>query len=116
MQLKFQKIDNYDNSIFVVSNNPEDKNAFDRLTVFTNILKSQNISTFLPIYATKDYASIRFKKDSKFKFSEGSTYELEYVIRKKQHEGKEYVSCYINKSKLVKKGDVINYGEILKLE
>jgi len=91
-------------------------NAFDRLTMFTDILKSQNLSTFLAIYATKDYASIRFKKDNKFKFSQGSVYELEYVIRKKEHEGKEYVSCYINKSKLVKKGEPANYGEFMKLD
>ena len=114
MQLKFQKIDNYDNSIFVVSNTPENKNVFDRLTVFADILKSQNLSTFLPIYATKDYASIRFKKDNKFKFSQGSVYELEYVVRKKEHEGKEYVSCFINKSKLVRKGENV-YGSIIKL-
>jgi hypothetical protein len=116
MQLKFQKTDQFSNSIFIVSNKPEDKNAFDRLTVFANILTSQNLSTFLPIYATKDYASIRFKKDDKFKFNQGSVYELEYVIRKKEHEGKEYVSCFINKSKLVKKGQTVDHGEILKLE
>ena len=103
--IEFQKIDSYDNSIFVVSNTLENENPVCR------ILKSQNLSTCLPIYATKDYASIRFKR-----IINSNSIKGVYVIRKKEHEGKEYVSCFINKSKLVKKGEAVDHGVILKLE
>ena len=115
MQLRFQKIDPYENSIFIVgTNKPEEKDAFDRLSKFYEALKNQNITTFLPLYATPEYATIRFKPNAKFKFVEGNTYELEYVLRKKAYEGKDYVSCFVNKSKLVKKAEPVDYGELLK--
>jgi hypothetical protein len=69
MQLRFQKIDQYKNSIFIVgTNKPEEKDGFDRLTKFYNNLKNQNISTFPPLYATPDYATIRFKPNTKYNF------------------------------------------------
>ena len=104
MQLRFQKVDQYKNSIFIVSSNKEEeKDSFNRLTKFHEALKNQNITTFLPIYATADFSTIRFKPNTKFNFAEGNMYELEFNIRKKTYEGKEFVSCFVNKSKLVKK-------------
>jgi len=117
MQLRFQKIDPYKNSIFIVSpNKPEEKDGFDRLTKFYEALKNQNITTFLPIYATADFSTIRFKPNNKFNFAENNMYELEFNIRKREYEGKDYVSCFVNKSKLVKKAEPLDYGELLKLE
>jgi hypothetical protein len=119
MQVRFQKIDQYKNSIFIVgfgTNKPEEKESFDRLSKFYEALKNQNITTFLSIYATTDYATIRFKPNTKFNFVEDNTYELEFNIRKKEYEGKDYVSCFVNKSKLVKKALPVDYGELLKLE
>ena len=117
MQLRFQKVDQYKNSIFIVgTNKPEEKDAFDRLTKFHEALKNQNISTFLPLYSTPEYATIRFKPNTKFKFVEGNTYELEFNIRKKTYEGKEYVSCFVNKSKLISKAALVDYGELMTLE
>ena len=117
MQLRFQKIDQYKNSIFIVGfNKPEEKDSFDRLTKFHEALQNQNISTFLPIYATADYATIRFKPNTKFNFVEGNTYEVEFNIRKKEYEGKDYISCFVNKSKLIRKAQPIDYGELMQLE
>ena len=117
MQLRFQKIDDYKNSIFIVgTNKPEEKDGFDRLSKFYEALKDQNTTTFLPLYATPDYATIRFKPNAKFKFVEGNVYEIEYTIRKRLYEGKEFISCFVNKSKLVKKAEPVNYGELLTLE
>lgn len=117
MTLRFQKIDQYKNSIFIVSSNrPDEKDTFDRITKFYETLKKQNITTFLPMYGTSDYATIRFKPNTKYNFVEGGTYELEFVIRKKEHEGRDYVSCFVNKSKLMKKAVTLNLGEILNLE
>jgi hypothetical protein len=117
MQFRFQKIDPYKNSIFIVgTNNPEEKDSFDRITKFYDTLKNQKITTFLPLYATPDYATIRFKPNTKYKFVEGNTYELEFVIRKKAYEGKEYINCFVNKSKLVKKTEPVDLGELLTLE
>jgi hypothetical protein len=116
MQLRFQKVDPYKNSIFIVgTNKPEEKDGFDRLTKFHENLKNK-ITTFLPIYATPEYATIRFKPNTKFNFVEGNTYELEFNIRKREYEGKDYVSCFVNKSKLTKKAALVDYGELLTLE
>ena len=117
MQLRFQKIDPYKNSIFIVgTNKPEEKDAFDRRSKFHEALKNQNITTFLPLYSTPEYATIRFKPNTKFKFVEGTTYELEFNIRKKVYEGKDYVSCFVNKSKLISKAIPVDYGELMTLE
>ena len=117
MQLRFQKVDQYKNSIFIVgTNKPEEKDAFHRLTKFHEALKNQNITTFLPLYSTPEYATIRFKPNTKFKFVESNTYELEFNIRKKTYEGKEYVSCFVNKSKLISKAALVDYGELMTLE
>ena len=117
MQIRFQKVDQYKNSISIVgTNKPEEKDAFDRLSKFYEALKNQNISTFLPLYSTPEYATIRFKPNTKFKFVEGTTYELEFNIRKKVYEGKDYVSCFVNKSKLISKAALVDYGEVMTLE
>jgi hypothetical protein len=109
MQLRFQKVDQYKNSIFIAgANKINEEDAFHRLTKFHEALKNQNISTF--------HATIRFKPNTKFKFVEGNTYELEFNIRKKAYEGKDYVSCFINKSKLISKAALVDYGELMTLE
>ena len=117
MQLRFQKVDQYKNSIFIAgANKINEEDAFHRLTKFHEALKNQNISTFLPLYSTPEYATIRFKPNTKFKFVEGNTYQLEFNIRKKAYEGKDFVSCFVNKSKLISKAALVDYGELMTLE
>ena len=117
MQIRFQKVDQYKNSIFIAeANKTNEEDAFARLSKFYEALKNQNITTFLPLYSTPEYATIRFKPNTKFKFVEGNTYQLEFNIRKKAYEGKDYVSCFINKSKLISKAALVDYGELMTLE
>ena len=114
MQLRFQKADQYKNSIFICSTkNPEEKEAYGCLEKIHNALQAQGISTFLPVYSTSEYSTIRFKPNNKFNFAEGATYELKFNIRKKDYEGKNYVSCYVESSKLIKKAAPLNLGELM---
>ena len=116
MSIRFQKVDQYKNSIFIAGTKKlSEKDAFDRLSLIYAKLEG-TVSTFLPIYATADYATIRFKPNTKFKFEEGGLYEVEFAVRKKEYENKDYISVFINNSKLVKKADVVDQGELLVLE
>jgi hypothetical protein len=113
MIIRFQKADTYGNSIFIAG--VEDVTSFETLTRFSDSLKKQELVTFLPIYATEKFATIRFKPNNKFKFVENSTYEIEFQIRKKLHKEKFYISCYVLKSKLVTAADPKDYGDIIEL-
>ena len=116
MQIRFQKVDQYKNSIFIAGTKKlSEKDAFDRLSLIYDKLKG-TVPTFLPIYATADYTTIRFKPNTKFKFDEGCLYEVEFAVRKKEYKDQDYISCFVNKSKLVKKADVVDQGELLTLE
>ena len=116
MYLRYQKLDQFKNPVFVVGNNNDEKDSYERLKKFHTALEKQNLNTFLPIYSTDSYSTIRFKSNPKFSFADNHTYEVEYVIRKREMNGKNHVSCYMNKSRLVKKGAALDYGEILNLE
>ena len=115
MQLRFQKVDPYNNSIFIVSKNREDEEAvYTKLSKFHENLTNSDVTTFLPIYSTSKYATIRFKKNTKFTFEEGCIYSVEFTIRKSEYENKKYVSCFVNNSTLVAKA--VDYGEVMSLD
>tara|TARA_R110000868_G_scaffold156422_2_gene383257 strand:+ start:396 stop:749 length:354 start_codon:yes stop_codon:yes gene_type:complete len=110
--IKFQKVDQYKNLIFIAkSEMPEEQETFKRLTNFHNTHKDE-ITTFLPIYATPIYATLRCKPNPKFQHEEGAIYTLDLSIRKKKHEEKNYIHIYINKSTLVKKSN-LDLGELI---
>jgi hypothetical protein len=89
MQLRFQKVDPYNNSIFIASKNRDDEEAvYTKLSKFHEALVTSDVTTFLPIYSTSKYATIRFKKNTKFTFEEGCIYAVEFTIRKSEYENK----------------------------
>tara|TARA_R110000851_G_scaffold303530_3_gene461161 strand:- start:1179 stop:1520 length:342 start_codon:yes stop_codon:yes gene_type:complete len=113
MIIKFQKEDQYGNSIFVAT--LADADVYTTLNGFHMTLKKMELSTFLPIYSTPEFATIRFKPNRKFKFVEHNTYVLTLEVRKKNHKEKDYVSCYILDSKLSKVATPVDYGDVLEL-
>ena len=115
MQLRFQKVDPYNHSIFIASKNRDDEEvAYTKLSKFHETLTNSDITTFLPIYSTSKYATIRFKRNCKFTFEEGGIYSLEFTIRKSDYENKKYVSCFVNNSTLVARA--VDYGEVMSLD
>ena len=112
IQIRYQKTDQYKNLIFIAKSDvPDELETFKRLTNFHNTYKDK-ITTFLPMYATSSYATMRCKPNPNFQFQEGSVYQLDFAVRKKSHDEKEYVNIFINKSKLIRKSNV-DAGELI---
>ena len=113
MIIRFQKEDQYGNAIFIAS--LEEKDGYETITGFYESLKKMELTTFLPIYSTPTFATIRFKPNRKFKFVEHNTYALTFEVRKKNHKDKDYISCYILNSKLDSVAEPRDYGEVIVL-
>ena len=112
--IRFQKKDKYENSIFICSElNPEEEENCE--TLKTMALKlNESYDTFLPIYYSENYnySSIRFSKNSKFVPQENCTYDIEYVIKLKNKNDKQYVNCFIQKMKFISKREIDDGVEI----
>ncbi len=114
MIIRFQKADQYSNNIFIVGKEEKEEN-YNTLTGYSDKLKTMGLTTFLPIYSSDKFATIRFKNNKKFRFVEGNTYALTFEIRKKLHNEKEFVSCYVLNSKLDSVAPPVDYGDVLEL-
>ena len=103
---KFSKVDDYNNPVFSVSKS--DTESYQKLVTIYNKLKRMKLDTFLPVYHDQEneYGTIRFKRAKSGTFTAGSTYEIEFAVNKREHEGKTYVSCYIQKLDLLKAVDL----------
>jgi hypothetical protein len=113
LTIRFQKLDQYNNAVFIAGS--EDVDAYTLLSKFNTTLSNMDLSTFLPIYKSDTYATIRFKANNKFKFSENSTYAIGFEIRKKITKDKTYISCYLIRSKLLIKAEPKDIGELIEL-
>ena len=115
LNLRFQKLDKYKNSIFI-ANPKKEAESFNKLSSYYTKLKN-TVESYIPIYATTEYATIRFKSNSKFTFEENNIYTITFTINKRANdEGKEFISCFLSKSKLLEKAVVLDRGEILQLD
>jgi len=115
LNLRFQKLDKYKNSIFI-ANPKKEAEAFNKLSSYYTKLKD-TIESYIPIYATTEYATIRFKPNNKFTFEENNIYTITFTVNKKANdEGKEFISCFLSNSKLLEKAVKIDRGEILQLD
>ena len=115
--LRFQKKDDYKNSIFIVSPKYDDELlAFETLKKLETKLKEMDLGTFLPVYYNDDlnYATIRFKfLNSPVKLVERNLYTVKFVIKKSKRGGKEYINAFVNKISLYKKAKPQDHGEVL---
>lgn len=111
MTIRFSKLDMYNNAVFIAG--VEDTESYAMLSKFNDSLIKMNTETFLPVYKSEKYATIRFKSNTTFKFSEGSTYIIKFDIRKKINKEKTYIICYLSSSKLAIKAPPKDLGEIL---
>ena len=119
LTLRFQKFDAYKNAIFIASSKKEDE------TETYNMLKSYYekifplTDTFLPIYDSLEYnyATIRFKKDSKHcHLKENHIYLVDFELKQSERDGKIYFNAFSKRIRLEKKADVVDYGSVVALE
>ena len=116
MNLRFQKMDKYGNAVFVVKPD-ENADAYRRLCTYHDKLERMEIGTFLPIYSTGDYATVRFRsRGLKLMLVEGSTYALKFKIHQNTVGGRRFCSCYIDKVVFVSKAAAEERGDVLDLE
>jgi len=113
--IRYNKNGDYGNKIFIASY-LKDRESYNKLENFYNQLKSRHPDNFLPIFCnTKEkYATIRFKTNKNF--DSGDVYNIAFTIKKKIDGDRTYINCFLDKSHLVKRAELIDHGEILNLE
>ena len=113
--IRFSKDGAYGDKIFI-ANSQKEPETFKLLENFYNQLCAKYPDNFLPIYCNNKhkYATIRFKIDKKFR--KNDIYDIEFVIKKKTSNDKTYINCYLEKAKLIKRGEEEDEGEILDLD
>jgi hypothetical protein len=113
--LRFQKLDQFNNPVFISSQDKE-PDTFHKLKDWHERLDSKGYGTFLPIYSNSEhsYSTIRFKKSEKYsKFTANNVYSLDFTIKKVERNGKIHVNCFLNKVKLTQKAPKVDFGEDL---
>lgn len=115
--IRFQKFDKFNNPIFCASkDNPEEKETFKTLKQWYEKLDDKNYGTFLPVYSTNKFASIRFKSNSKYNhMTERNIYKVSFNMMINEREGKTYVNCYIENLKLERR-ETVDRGKIIDLD
>jgi hypothetical protein len=115
INLRFQKKDVYENSIFIAAaSNPDEVEQYKTLNKFAKQLMLLDTKTFLPIFSNDEfqYATIRCKKNSSFpNLVENSIYKISFDTKRKTKDDKVYINCYLRKLKLVKKAEVVDLGD-----
>jgi len=104
--IRFQKLDQYDNPVFISSGDRADEiDNYTQLKKFSEQL-SDKYDTFLPIFHSDvfNFSTIRFKKskENSLTLKENASYDINYTAKVREVNGKSFVNCYINKLSLVK--------------
>jgi hypothetical protein len=121
-KIRFQKYSVFNDLIFICnSKEPEEKENYDELVKQEKHLRTvvSRDGTFIPIYSSSEYnyATIRCRGNSLggVKIEKDAFYDINYNVRLRRTEDKEYINIYINKidrvgdAKKVDRGDVIEF-------
>ena len=114
--LRFQKIDKYNNPIFIC--NKDEQDNFNQLKELSE--KLEQYDCFTPVYHsdTYNYCTLRIKKNVKHPdFYPNDRFDITFTINKKTNSDTDKISinCYSSKMKLVSKAPVLDIGEELDL-
>lgn len=118
--IRYQKQDDYQNSIFICNSEKETKN-YQKLKRYYNQLQETDSDSFLPIFENSKhkYATIRVKKNtmiSQLKLQANDVVNIKFNIYKKAHNGKVYVNCLVDSIKLVNRAPPITLGDEMKFD
>ena len=115
--LRYQKKDDYNNHIFIVSPKYDvELPAFETLRTLTSKVEDMNLGTFSPVFHNDvlDYCTIRFKfLNSPVKLVERNLYTVKFVIKKSKRGDKEYVNAFVQTIKMHTKAKPQDHGEVL---
>jgi hypothetical protein len=114
--LRYQKKDQFGNSVFLASSNIENEKASHAtLLKIEQKLKDMNLETFLPVYSNEayQYSSARFKFYKGEPLIERNLYTVEFDIKKSERNNKTYINCFAHSIKLHSIAQPIDYGETL---
>ena len=107
--IKFQKLDQYDNPVFIAG----EENDLENYTILKVYAKKLNsmFEGFMPIYHNDEhkFGTIRFAKKYEFKPENNCNYDIEYSIKQKNKNLKIYVNCHITKITFVSR-NIIDQG------
>jgi hypothetical protein len=116
--------DKFGNNQFIASKSTEPV-AYKKISKILKILKSQAITTYLPVYSnvssTKTkappYTTITCRKSNKFsKFEENASYDITFNLSKKTSNGKVFVNVYLEKLKFIKTNPIYSQDSIMTFE
>ena len=115
--LRFHRLDNYENPVFICNEANEEK-EFNKLDKIYEKLKEAFPDSYLPIYKNLEYnyITVRFVQDYRFtKLRKGDVYDLSFKVTSKQKNEKQMVFCLARNIKLVSRAPKFNYGETVRL-
>ena len=114
--IKFSKPDKFGNLVFIATDEYDNVN-YMKLISYYHKLVLKAYDTFLPLYHNEEheFASIRFHK-GKFNPVLGCKYDIDYTIKVRNKDDKQFCNCYINSMKFVSKAAVFDEGEELDLD
>jgi hypothetical protein len=110
--LRFQKLDKYQNPVFIAS---RDDSNYTLLADLAKRLREKNYDTFLPIYSSVEfnYATIRFTKNTKYTLIPGAKYDVEFKVRTVARDERVFVNCLASVMRMTEKPAEIDYGQEL---
>lgn len=111
--IKFSKLDKYDNIVFIASQKTDPDN-YNLLKTYSKKL-SEKYDTYLPIYHNEQYkfCTVRFFKSNVFKPQEDCFYDIKFNIRVKVKNDMSYVNCYIDKMNFKSKKEFDRGDEVI---
>ena len=118
LNLRYQKKDRYGSEIFIVSNKyDEEVDGFDKLKTLVSKIEELKLNTFNPVYFNEDlnYCTMRFKFYRGIRLYERNIYQVTFVIKQSERDNRQFVNCYINGIKIIKKAKPVDSGLTLTL-
>lgn len=111
--VKYKHTDAYKNHTFIVSQHFS-PSSFEYLKALSGKIDRMFPDSYNPVYYNDkfNYCIIHCLRDSSFKFSENSIYDIEFDVRQKTVDDKVYVNCVLQKSRFIKR-IVMDHGEII---
>lgn len=107
LTLKYLKTDKYKNTIWLAANDSDDlQESYKKLrSLYRGLYRKYE--TNLPIWVerSKKISTLRFKKDSKFKFRDSAIYQLEFNFFETKKNNKSFINAQIEKIKFIKNPD-----------
>ena len=100
IELRYQKNDKFNYPVFI-ANAKKETDAYTKLKRMHKKLTSMDLKTYLPVYSTSKYATMRLNKKNHQEFQEQATYKLVFTIKKSvSDDERTFANIYLVSSEL----------------